>query len=291
MYDKYREDVWGWLAHSRSRSGVKMLLNLIYRKRLLFGYYWKNQIDYSRIWKKRKGFGRDRSVYKKQLHEKQKIQLFYHIAREYQLKKFFKKIKGKRGILEDNFVGILESRILSILYRMGLVNSMKVGSQIITHHGIQIGGRRIRRYNYTLVPGQVIELSEEDCKRFQEARGDEKDLYGRSPIIDFFNNRKKEKKKKLPASYFPFHRDYTFSKWFYKSRYYKRSLLFYKKIRKPKSVSVRWIAPPKFRKHVPDYLEVSYPLRKVMLVYRPRASEVYFPFRTSLKEVAAYLAR
>ena len=144
MYDKYRDDIWGWLMYKRTKKLNRILLELLYRKRLLFGYNLKNKLDYKRIWKIRKGLGRRRSIYKKKLHEKQKIQYFYHILREYKLKNFYKKVKREKGILEDNFAGILESRVLTILYRIGLINSMRVGSQLITHHGVTVEGRRIK---------------------------------------------------------------------------------------------------------------------------------------------------
>lgn len=289
MYDKYREDIWGWLSSSRTQ---KLILNHLYRKRLLFGYNWKNKIDYSRIWKKRRGFGRRRSVFKKELHEKQKIQYFYHIAREYQLKRFYKRIRGTRGILEDNFVGILESRVLTILYRIGLVESMRVGSQLVTHHGVVVEGRRIKKYNYTLMPGQMLELTKEDMERFKKQRNksDPRDLFGRFPIIEEKRKKKSEKRKWKAADYL-FHRDLLFNMKRKKSTFLRKRVLYYIKLKNPKKIKKRWVRPPKLRRRVPDYLEVSYKLGKVMLVYRPRASEVHYPFRTSLKEVASYLAR
>lgn len=289
MYDKYREDVWGWLAYSRTRGYLKLLLKHLYRKRLLFGYNWKKKIDYSRIGKRRRGFGRRRSLFKKELHEKQKIQFFYHIVREYQLKRFYKRVKGTRGILEDNFVGILESRVLSILYRVGLVNSMRVGSQLVTHHGVMVEGRRIKKYNHVLVPGQMIELTKEDTERFKKVRGvyDKRSLLGKSPSRR--DNRKANRGRK--AADFPFHRDLLFNMKRKRSTFLRKGELYYIKIKNPRAVKQGWVPPPRLRKRVPDYLEVSYKLGKVMLVYRPKAKEVYYPFKTSLKEVASYLSR
>jgi ribosomal protein S4 len=284
LYDKYNVDLWGQLAFHRTKRFRLQIYKMLYRKRKLFGNAYKDKLNLLTVNKPRRGFGRRRSLYKKQMQEKQKLRYFYGFARDKQVKRFYCWARAQRGIVYDNFAGLLESRVLSILYRAGFVSSMRTGNQVILHHGVLVNGKRIRRYNFTLVPGQIIEFTVKDLKRLLKLRK----KY--TPGIDWsirggLRRRKKKKvwahnrrrKQKIPANY-SLIRKGKLTPEIKRRAQIRFGISFWKLKRKPLKVFMR----------PPNYLEVNKKLIKVMLVYRPKASEVYYPFNLELNDVIGF---
>lgn len=284
LYDKYNVDLWGQLAFHRTKRFKLQLYKMLYRKRKLFGYKYKEQLNLLKVNKPRRGFGRIRSRYKKQMQEKQKLRYFYGFARDKQVKRFYNWARAQRGVVYDNFAGLLESRVLSILYRAGFVSSMRTGNQVILHHGVLVNGKRTRRYNFTLVPGQIIEFTRKDLERLFELRKrvnprinwSIKGGVKKEKKMGYYNRRKK-RKQKLPASYNLIRRGKLTKRIKERARRkFKRDFWNYKR-----NVLQIFMMPP-------NYLEVNKKLVKVMLVYRPKASEIYYPFRLELNDVIGF---
>ena len=85
---------------------------------------------------------RKESEYAMQLREKQKVKFIYGVL-EKQFHGYFNKAKSMPGITGDNLMIILESRLDSVIFRLGFARTRKEARQIVTHGHITVNGRRV----------------------------------------------------------------------------------------------------------------------------------------------------
>lgn len=269
LYAKYEVDLWGWFLFQRSKGSGKVLAKILYRHRRLSGWMRKRLNEEYEIWKylkPRKGFGYHRSLFKKQLQEKQKTQYFYGFVKEKQLKQIYNHAKKEKGRLEDLFSGFLESRLLTFAYRLRFFDTMKIGLQYIQHHGLMVDGRRVNKPNYLLSPGEKLEFCLEDLKGIHHLR--------------------KVTTKHKTHLLFPF---WTFPKKKGRNRFFRFHQTRKKLFRKyGKRITLSWLKKSGRLWYPPNYVEFSPLLMKAMLVYRPVAKEIFHPFRLNLLEVVSY---
>jgi small subunit ribosomal protein S4 len=107
--------------------------------------------------------GQDRksklSEYGVQLKEKQKIRFIYGVN-ERQFKNTFEKAKKLHGVLGEDFLKLLESRLDNVVYRMGLGKTRRAARQIVNHGHILVNSKKVDIPSYQLKPGDVISLKE-----------------------------------------------------------------------------------------------------------------------------------
>lgn len=96
--------------------------------------------------------------YGMQLREKQKIKRSYNIS-ERQLKKYFKIAQKKVGNTEIELMRILEMRLDSVVFNMGLAISRYLARQMINHGHILVNNRKVSIPSYQIKVGDVIILS------------------------------------------------------------------------------------------------------------------------------------
>ena len=75
---------------------------------------------------------RKESEYGMQLREKQKVKFIYGVL-EKQFHGYFEKAKAMPGITGENLMRILESRLDSVIFRLGFARTRKEARQIVTH--------------------------------------------------------------------------------------------------------------------------------------------------------------
>lgn len=99
------------------------------------------------------------SEYGMQLKEKQKLKFIYGVG-EKQFYHYFElanKMAGKAG---DNLITCLETRLDSVVFRMGLALTRREARQLVTHKHFTVNGVRIDIPSYRVKEGDVIELHE-----------------------------------------------------------------------------------------------------------------------------------
>lgn len=99
------------------------------------------------------------SEYGMQLKEKQKLKFIYGVG-EKQFYHYFElanKMAGKAG---DNLITCLETRLDSVIFRMGLALTRREARQLVTHKHFTVNGVRIDIPSYRVKEGDVIELHE-----------------------------------------------------------------------------------------------------------------------------------
>ena len=101
------------------------------------------------------------SEYGSQLKEKQKLKFIYGVL-EKQFYHYFEiasKMEGKAG---DNLITVLESRLDSVVFRMGLALTRREARQLVVHSHYTVNGKKVNIPSYRVKVGDVIALKEKD---------------------------------------------------------------------------------------------------------------------------------
>lgn len=101
---------------------------------------------------------RKESEYGMQLREKQKAKFVYGVL-EKQFHGYFEKAKAMPGITGENLMRILESRLDSVIFRLGFARTRKEARQIVTHGHIMVNGRRVDVPSYRVKAGDVVSVA------------------------------------------------------------------------------------------------------------------------------------
>lgn len=110
------------------------------------------------------------SEYALQLREKQKVRFNYGLT-EKQLKNTFAKAKKIKGIMGENFLILLETRLDNLVYRIGFAESKKQARQLVSHKHILVDSKKLNIPSYQVEVGQTIGLAEKakDFKIIKES--------------------------------------------------------------------------------------------------------------------------
>ncbi len=107
------------------------------------------------------GTGRKKksSEYGIQLEEKQKLRFMYGLT-EKQFSRTFEKASKMSGIVGENFLKLLESRLDNVVYRMGLSSTRRGSRQVVNHGHILVDNVPVDIPSYVVKPGSVITIKE-----------------------------------------------------------------------------------------------------------------------------------
>lgn len=94
-----------------------------------------------------------------QLQEKQRIRHTYQLS-EKQFYNTYLKASKKAGSAGENFLVMLESRLDSIVYRMGFARTRRASRQLVNHGHVLVDGKKVDIPSFQVKPGQVIEIRE-----------------------------------------------------------------------------------------------------------------------------------
>ena len=95
------------------------------------------------------------SEYGAQLKEKQKVKFIYGVL-EKQFAKYFEKAAHMKGITGENMLQLLELRLDSVVYRLGLAKTRRMARQVVNHGHILVNGRKVNIPSYSVKQGDVI---------------------------------------------------------------------------------------------------------------------------------------
>ena len=97
------------------------------------------------------------SEYGSQLAEKQKICGIYNI-RERQFKRYFREALKEKGVIGDNLLKKLETRLDNVIFKLGLAESRKKARQFISHGHILVNNRKVNIPSFQVKPKDVIKI-------------------------------------------------------------------------------------------------------------------------------------
>ncbi len=99
------------------------------------------------------------SDYKMRLLEKQKLRYHFGVL-EKQFKGYVRTAARQRGPTGANLVRLLESRLDSIVWRLGIAPTIPAARQLVVHGHILINGRRVDRPSFQVKAGDEVSIKE-----------------------------------------------------------------------------------------------------------------------------------
>ena len=100
------------------------------------------------------------SDYGIQLQAKQKLKSYYGTINERQFRNFYRKAIKKKGDTAENLIGLLETRLDTIVYRAKFALTVFSSRQLINHGHIKVNGKKGNIPGYQLKEEDTIELKE-----------------------------------------------------------------------------------------------------------------------------------
>lgn len=95
-----------------------------------------------------------------QLMAKQKLKGYYGNINERQFRGVYKEAARRKGDTSENLIGLLESRLDAVVYRMGVVATVFAARQFVSHGHILVNNKKVNIPSYTVQEGDVIQLRE-----------------------------------------------------------------------------------------------------------------------------------
>ena len=92
-----------------------------------------------------------------QLREKQKAKRTYGLL-ERQFRNYFVKAERAKGPTGENLIQMLERRLDSVVYRMGIASSRAQSRQIINHGHVLVNGRKLNIPSYQVNVGDEVSI-------------------------------------------------------------------------------------------------------------------------------------
>ena len=103
--------------------------------------------------------GKKVSEYGLQLREKQKAKFIYGVL-EKPFRNYYEKADRMKGMTGENLMIMLESRLDSVVFRMGFARTRREARQIVDHKHVLVNGKVINIPSYLIKAGDVIEIKE-----------------------------------------------------------------------------------------------------------------------------------
>ncbi len=104
-----------------------------------------------------------RSDYALMLREKQKLKRIYCML-EKQFRLFFNRAQRMSGITGENLIGLLESRLDNVVFRMHFAVNRNQARQIVQHRHVRVNGKPVNIPSYIVKPGDIVEIRESSKK-------------------------------------------------------------------------------------------------------------------------------
>ena len=100
------------------------------------------------------------SDYGLQLMAKQKLKGYYGNVTEKQFRRYYKEAQRIAGDTSENLIGILETRLDAVVYRMKFVPTVFSSRQFINHGHIRVNGVKVNIPSYLVKEGDIVTVRE-----------------------------------------------------------------------------------------------------------------------------------
>lgn len=95
-----------------------------------------------------------------QLRAKQKLKGYYGSIMEKQFRKIYDEAARMKGDTSENLIGLLESRLDTIVYRAKFVATVFAARQFVNHGHVLVNGKRVNIGSYRVKIGDKVEVRE-----------------------------------------------------------------------------------------------------------------------------------
>ena len=99
------------------------------------------------------------SEYGLQLREKQKAKFIYGVL-EKPFRNYYEKADRMKGMTGENLMVMLESRLDSVVFRMGFARTRREARQVVDHKHVLVNGKCVNIPSYLVKAGDTIEIRE-----------------------------------------------------------------------------------------------------------------------------------
>jgi small subunit ribosomal protein S4 len=103
------------------------------------------------------------SVYGSQLLDKQVVRMHYGLQ-EKQMRLTFEEAQRMGGVTGTQLLMLLESRLDSVVYRLGFANTIFAARQLVSHGHVVVDGVRVNKPGYRVKPGMAISIRQKSQK-------------------------------------------------------------------------------------------------------------------------------
>ena len=98
------------------------------------------------------------SDYGTQLQAKQKLKGYYGNITERQFRKYYQDASRRPGDTGENMIGLLETRLDTVVYRAKFVPTPFAARQLVSHGHVRVNGRRVTVASFHVTGKDMIEL-------------------------------------------------------------------------------------------------------------------------------------
>jgi small subunit ribosomal protein S4 len=116
--------------------------------------------------------------------EKQKLRYYYGLQ-ERQFRRVYEAALRRRGVTGEQMLQLLETRLDSVVYSLGLAATRPAARQMITHGHVKVNGRKVDVPSFSLKVNDVVEVRGSAASRQLAARGLE--LSTSRPVPDWLS--------------------------------------------------------------------------------------------------------
>jgi len=117
-----------------------------------------------------KGARRKSTDYGLGLIEKQKLRYYYGLL-ERQFRSVYEKALRRRGVTGEQMLQILETRLDSVVYGLGLATTRAASRQMVVHGHIKVNGRKVDRPSFAVKVNDIIEVKDSTVSRQMATKG------------------------------------------------------------------------------------------------------------------------
>ena len=103
--------------------------------------------------------GKKVSEYGLQLREKQKAKFIYGVL-EKPFRNYYERADRAKGQTGENLMIYLETRLDSVIFRMGFARTRREARQVVDHKHVLVNGKCVNIPSYSVKAGDVIEIRE-----------------------------------------------------------------------------------------------------------------------------------
>ena len=103
--------------------------------------------------------GKKVSEYGLQLREKQKAKFIYGVL-EKPFRNYYERADRMKGMTGENLMVLLESRLDSVIFRLGFARTRREARQIVGHKHVLVNGKAVNIPSYLIKAGDEIEIRE-----------------------------------------------------------------------------------------------------------------------------------
>jgi len=96
--------------------------------------------------------------------EKQKLRYYYGLL-ERQFRSVYEKALRRRGVTGEQMLQILETRLDSVVYGLGLATTRAASRQMVVHGHIKVNGRKVTIPSFAVKVNDVIEVRDSSVSR------------------------------------------------------------------------------------------------------------------------------